>query len=330
MATKRDIAELAGVSPATVSNFYNGKKKMAVETQRRIIEAAQSLDFPLPSEKKENSSSRITFLVTDDILNPHYGNILQGMNSIASSHGIPVSMIQLWDNVDAFCSMLIRNKVYAVYFATFTNRLSKQHIEHLRNNGIIVRFSWDNFSIDFDMLLDQAIKYLYDLGHRKIAYLSGLAITDEKNTRYQAYLKAMEANNLPVDTNLVVDGIYPYFTDAKSGYWATKTFLEKKIDFTAIIALNDILAIGAMNALKENNLSIPEDISVIGCDDIMLAEFMNPPLTTLRFSAKDIGIRTMYSIIQQEKRQANNAPVVLQTELIIRKSSGKAPANESL
>lgn len=328
MANKRDIAQMAGVSPATVSNYYNGKGKMSYETEQRIIEAANVLNIPLPSKKQNKVCSKITFLIVDDLLNPHYGNILQGMNSIASNHDIPVSMIQLWDNVDAFCSMLIASEVYAVYFATFTNRIKAHHIELLRSNGIYVYFSWDNFTIDFDALMDQAIKYLIDLGHRRIAYLSGLSINDVNNTRYHSYLRALEANNLPFDKELIIDGIYPYFTDAKSGYWATKTFLEKKMDFTAIIALNDILAIGAMNALKESNLSIPQDVSIIGCDDIMLAEFMNPPLTTLRFSAKDIGIRTMYSIIQQEKHQTNNEPVVLQTELIIRKSSGKAPENQ--
>ncbi len=328
MANKRDIAQMAGVSPATVSNYYNGKGKMSYETEQRIIEAANALNIPLPNKKQNKACSKITFLIVDDLLNPHYGNILQGMNSIASNHDIPVSMIQLWDNVDAFCSMLIASEVYAVYFATFTNRIKAHHIELLRSNGIYVYFSWDNFTIDFDALMDQAIKYLIDLGHRRIAYLSGLSINDVNNTRYHSYLRALEANNLPFDKELIIDGIYPYFTDAKSGYWATKTFLEKKMDFTAIIALNDILAIGAMNALKESNLSIPQDVSVIGCDDIMLAEFMNPPLTTLRFSAKDIGIRTMYSIIQQEKHQTNNEPVVLQTELIIRKSSGKAPENQ--
>lgn len=328
MPTKRDVAKLAGVSPATVSNFYKGKEKMALDTKRRIIEAANTLNYPLPKDDISRGKTKNTFLVVDDLLNPHYGNILQGMNSVASNHNIAVSMIQLWDNVDAFCSMLIASEVYAVYFATFTHLITKAHIEMLRSNGIYVFFSWDNFTIDFDSLMDQAIKYLIDLGHTRIAYLSGLSINDSLNVRYQSFLKALNSNNLHFDEQLIIDGIYPFFTDAKSGYWATKTFLEKKTTFTAIITLNDLLAAGAMNALKESGLSIPEDVSVIGCDDIMLSEFMNPPLTTLRFSAKDIGIRTMYSIIQQETPQAFTAPVVLQTELIIRKSSGKAPLNE--
>lgn len=328
MPTKRDVAKLAGVSPATVSNFYKGKEKMASDTKQRIIEAANALNYPLPKVDTIKAKTKNTLLVVDDLLNPHYGNILQGMNSVASNNNIAVSMIQLWDNVDAFCSMLISSEIYAVYFATFTHLITKTHIDMLRSNGIYVFFSWDNFTIDFDSLMDQALKYLIDLGHTRIAYLSGLSINDPLNIRYQSFLKALASNNLPFNEELIVDGIYPFFTDAKSGYWATKTFLEKNTGFTAIIALNDLLAAGAMNALKESGLSIPEDVSVIGCDDIMLSEFMNPPLTTLRFSAKDIGIRTMYSIIQQETPQVSTTPVVLQTELIIRKSSGKAPEND--
>ena len=104
-----------------------------------------------------------------------------------------------------------------------------------------------------------------------------------------------------------------------------RSFLEKKPKFTAVITLNDLLAIGASEALSESGLSIPKDVSVIGCDDIMISEYVSPPLTTLRFSSSDIGKRIMYSIIQQNTSDASIVPVPLQTELVIRKSTGKAP-----
>ena len=325
MATKKDIAQIAGVSPATVSNFYNDKGKTTADTRQRIIAAAKSLNYPLPNTIKAKNNSKITFLIVDDLLNPHYGNILNGMNSVAVNYHIPVSMIQLWHNADAFCQMLIENGVYAVFFATYSDRICERHIELLRSNGIYVYFPADNFMIEFNTLMEKAIKYLVDLGHKDIAYLSGLSIDDPNNNRYQFYLDAMKSNGLVPDRDLAIDGIYPYFSDIKSGYWATKSFIEKKKHFTALVAMNDLLAIGAINALSENGFSIPRDVSVIGCDDIVLSEYTNPPLTTLRYSAKDIGIRAMYSIIQQEKDLTNCSPVVLQTELIIRKSSGKAP-----
>lgn len=326
MATKQDVAQLAGVSPATVSNFYNGKKKMSADTQIRIIEAARSLNFSLPeTHKTQKKKTKATYLVVEDIFNPHHGAILQGMNSVAFNYGIPVSMIQLWDNVDAFCSMLIANDVYAVFFTTMTRRLTDNHIEFLRSNDILVYHSNNDYSIDNDLLIEQAVRHLKDLGHKRIAYLSGLSINNPANARYRSFLRAMEVNHIPAAPELIIDGVLPYHCDAKSGYWAMNSFLKKHTDFTAVIAHNDLLAFGAINALQENGLSIPGDVSVIGCDDIVLAEFSNPPLTTLRYSAADIGRLSMYSIINCDQPYENRTPVVLQSELIVRKSSGKAP-----
>ncbi len=101
-----------------------------------------------------------------------------------------------------------------------------------------------------------------------------------------------------------------------------KSTLASGRNFTALIALNDLLAIGAMSAMYEKGLKIPEDVSVIGCDDIMLSEYLSPPLTTFRIPANDIGSRIMYAIIQKSKNEPVY-PVNLQTELIIRKSTGR-------
>ncbi len=324
MATKAKIAELAGVSPATVSNFYNGKDKMAEETKRKILEAARKLGYPEPEPRCINNAKKTTLLVADDLQNPHYGSILNGMTKVAVQNSICVSMCKLWDDVDKFCEMIISEGFYAVYFVSASKSVTQRHIDYLSDNGVRVFFSWNNFNIDFDMLLDKAIKYFIDLGHSRIAYLSGLSIDDDQNVRYKSYLKALEANNLPVDPELIIDGIYPYNTDSKSGYWATVSFLKKNVDFTAIIALNDLLAIGSMNALAENGLNVPADVSVLGCDDIVMSEYVNPPLSTMRYSTSDIGSRTMYSIIHPEENYGS-VPVTLQTELVIRKSTGKAP-----
>ena len=103
-----------------------------------------------------------------------------------------------------------------------------------------------------------------------------------------------------------------------------KNFLKTDPDFTALITINDLMAIGAINAMAESSLSVPDDVSVIGCDDIILSEFLSPSLTTLNFSAKDIGVRTMYAILQR-RRDCVLEPIELHTNMIIRKSTGKAP-----
>ncbi len=329
MVTKKDIAKIAGVSPATVSNFFNGKKKMSTDTQNKILQAASELNYT-PDKKSLSAfaSRKNIFLVVDDIFNPHYAHILNGMQQAASQHSLFVSMLPIWNNIDEFCNSVIDANPIAIYFAFNRSVLSEFQINLLQSHNIMLFFSWENFEIDFDELTSKAVKYLLDLGHTRIAYLSGLSINSPDNIRYLSYQNALRANNLEFDYDLVIDGVYPYETTAKYGYWSVTSFLKKKVDFTAIIALNDLLAIGAINALTENGLSIPQDVSVIGCDNIMISENSNPPLTTLKISATDMGSQIMFAIIRKlNQPDLEILPIKLQTELIIRKTTGGAKQN---
>lgn len=322
MATKADIAKLAQVSPATVSNFFTHAKRVSPDVQKRIREAAEALHYPLPEIPAEETAPLQVVLVVDDLLNPHYGSILKGMSSTEGINA-SVSMMLIWDDVEAFCRMLVRQKVFAVYFATYNHKISEQSIAYLQSHGVEVFFSWNNFIIDIDSLMLKTVQYLVDLGHTKIAYLSGLPLSDPMNERYTAFIKALETCRIPVRRDLILDGVYPYYTDAKSGYWVMKSYLNSgPVEATAVIALNDPLATGAIRAIYERGLKVPDDISVIGCDDTVLAEYSNPPLTTMHLSADDIGSRTMYAILQRSRGEEIH-PVTLQTSLIIRQSTGK-------
>lgn len=321
MASKSEIAKLACVSNATVSNFFSGKGKMSNETRERIIDAAVQLGYPIPNlDEPIRQLNGATLLVVDDITNPHFGNVLKGMNKIAMPKMLSVSMMQMWEDVDDFCRMIIKSGYSAVFFCVST-RLPDSNLELLKQNGIKTAFSWENCVIDFDNLLLQAISYLKDLGHKRIAYLSGLSIADEENIRYTSYVNALQKNGLPFDEKLVIDGMFPFNTDAKSGYWEMKSFLELNVDFTAVITLNDLMAIGCIKALSESGLSVPKDVSVMGCDDIVISEYLNPSLTTLSFSAADMGAMTMYSMLASEESKENRQ-VTLQTRLVVRKSTG--------
>ncbi|MBR4073077.1 MAG: LacI family DNA-binding transcriptional regulator [Clostridia bacterium] len=325
MATKADIAKLAGVSPATVSNCYTGNKTISPDVNQRIIEAAKALGYPLPNQLRgSRTESMHIFFIVDDVYNPHYGDIITGMNSVAVPAGICVSMMEIWNDIPAFCKMLVKQQASAVYFATYHHNIPKEQIAFLNANGIETFFEWDSFFIDFQQLMTKAITYLKELGHTKIAYMSGLSLGDPNNLRYKIFAQVSEELGLLRENIMIIDGIFPYKTDAKSGYWCMKNFLKTDPDFTALITINDLMAIGAINAMAESSLSVPDDVSVIGCDDIILSEFLSPSLTTLNFSAKDIGVRTMYAILQR-RRDCVLEPIELHTNMIIRKSTGKAP-----
>lgn len=154
MATKAELAKLAGVSPATISNFYNGKSKLSQETKDRIIQAARELNYPLPHLIHQNSKSKTVLVVVEDILNPHYTNILEGMHKIAADYSVLVSMCCLWADLDKFVEMIVNSNISAVYFTIPPEQLLPKHIELLNANGVKVIFSEHNFLIDFDLLLD--------------------------------------------------------------------------------------------------------------------------------------------------------------------------------
>lgn len=322
MANRKDIALKANVSTATVTNVLNNSKYVSPETRRRVMDAARELQYPIEKMRQTvMSKTQEIALVVNDTSNPHYSQIMDGMNEIAVQHNYAVSMMKLWSKADDFCDMLIDRHINGAFFSINHGELEQRHIDKLNAAGVHVANA--KCIIDYNGMMDKVIQYLADLGHRRIAYLSGLSIQDPYNTRYTAYLEAVRKAGLPQDASLTIDGVFPYDTTIRSGYWAMRSKLDAPLDFTAVIALNDLLALGAIKAITEKGLRIPEDISVIGCDDIMFSEFCNPPLTTLRIPAKVFGRQAMYDIIQSQLGEVP-PPVHLAVELIIRKSSGRA------
>lgn len=324
MANRGDIARLAGVSTATVTNVLNNSKPVSRESRRRVLEAAKELQYPVaPSRTRTSSLYRDIVFVVEDALNPHQGDIFAGMNEIAREIHAVVSLLCPSVEPDEFCRMLISRGTDAVFFSTSTYGMQARHYELLQENRIIAAHSWDDFLLDFDGAMSKALMYLKDMGHRRVMYLSGLPLQGDNNIRFQAFLRAVRACGLEEDPRLWAEGIYPYETSAINGYWVMKNQLENHVHATAVLALNDLMAMGAMRAIKEHGLRIPDDISVIGCDDIPVAECTSPALTTLRIPARQIGRRIMMNILQRMQGKTVK-PLHMPVELINRKSTSRA------
>lgn len=318
MPNRADVAKLAGVSTATVSNVFNENKYVSPELRERVLFAAKQLSY-FPVTREKNELKKIA-LVVDDVSNPHYGAIFRGMEEVASKNGVTVSMMIPWEGIDHFCKMLIENKMDGAFFTMYNQQLDEKRLAMYERAGLKIIYSWNNLDMNFDAAYMKAVQYLRDLGHRRIAYLSGLSVSDPTNARYIAFKRAMEANGLPLYPELCMDGTYPYETTTQSGYRTMKGKLETGVDFTAVVCLNDLMAIGAMYAICEKGLRIPEDISVIGGDDIPMAEFLNPPLTTIRIPAAEIGRRAMYGFIQKMRGETPQS-VSIQMQLIVRQTT---------
>ena len=320
--TRKNVAELAGVSEATVSHVINNTKYVSAELAQRVRKAVIELDYR-PNEVARSLMTKTTrhvAIVVSDIRNPYYAEITEGMQEVAANEGYLVSLIRYGDNsTDEDLFDLASRHIDGVFLAT--TRLNTVDVaKKLMQQGIaVVR----DIIVDYGGAIDTMIKYLSQLGHRRIGFLNGLSLSNESDKRYSGYTSALVKYGIPINPKLVVDGTTPFHTTINSGYDAMNRLLTAKTDVTAVFAINDLMAIGAMRAIRDAGLKVPDDISVVGCDDIFLADSVEPPLSTLRTSKLDMGRGAMYQLIHQI-REKKHERVVIKAEFIIRGSTGIA------
>ena len=181
--------------------------------------------------------------------------------------------------------------------------------------------------MDHDLAARLALQHLKSLGHKRIAFIKGQAYSSDTNQRWQAIVDVAKILEVAVDPNLVVQLESP---DAGPGpgYEATRELLKKKRDFSAIFAFNDVSAIGAIMALREEGLRVPKDVSVQGFDDVLLASTNNPPLTTIHQPLRAMGqaaAATLLGLIRDEGSRPQPSIITVYPKLVVRKSTGHAP-----
>ncbi len=320
--TRKDVAKRAGVSEATVSHVVNNSKYVSEELALRVRKAIAELDYRpnIIARSLMTKTTKHVAIVVSDIKNPYYAEITEGMQEVAASKGYLVSLLRYGDNnKDAELVDLAYRHIDGVFLATTrinTFDVAKKFIEQ----GIAVVL---DIAVDYSGAIDTMIKYLTELGHRRIAFLSGLSLSGPEDPRYLEFVKGLKKWSVLPDPKLIIDGVVPYYTTINSGYEAMNRLLKAHTDVTAVFALNDLMAIGAMRAVRDAGLKVPGDISVVGCDDIFLADSVDPALTTLRVPKLDMGRNAMYQLIHQIKEKKHES-VVVKAEFIIRNSTGIA------
>ena len=316
MASRKDVALRAGVSQATVTNVFNRCKFVSPEIRSRVLQAAAEIGY-------DDVSAQEFVLLVKDADNPYNGMILSGMKEAAAKYGATVSLVLVDNDADKVISDLAKRKVAGVFSAIAEETIDLKLRDTLSNSGISVSFSWEDFYIEFQEAIDQLIAYLFSMGHSRIAYLSGIPMRKESNIRFASFCNAIERLGGTIHYELLIDGTFPYTTDVISGYQAAKKLLATGAKFTAVYAVNDLMALGASRAFREAGLSIPEDISVVGCDNIRFGEFATPPLTTLDVSAVEMGRQIIYMLLQKNNG-TDTQKIHIVPQLVVRKSTGVA------
>ncbi|MBX6359027.1 LacI family DNA-binding transcriptional regulator [Pseudacidobacterium ailaaui] len=331
----KEVARLAKVSTATVSRTINGSNKVTPETAARVRKAIEALRYYPNTNARALGSGRSSLygLIISDITNPFFPELVKSFEDIAVQHGQEVLVANTdYDphRTEICVGRMLQRKVDGV--AIMTSEMDKHLIEEFSHRNIPLAFldtasaqkGISNIRVNYAAGIDAAVEYLIGLGHTAIAFIAGPPSLSSARIRKRAFLNILRRKGISMDARYIEQGNHR--TDG--GHEAMRRLLNLGARPTAVIASNDLTAIGAMGAIFEHGLRIPQDISLIGFDDIELCSFTQPALTTVRLSRQEIArlaFRALFNTYQTENWEG--AEYVVQPVLVVRKSAGPVPAN---
>lgn len=322
-----DVAKQAGVSKSTVSRVLNLSSSVDPYTRRRVLQAARELNYYPNASARRLARGRSEFfgLLISDIENPVFPEMIKSFENAAASKGY--DLLLCTTNYDAHrmqtaVRRMIENEVRGV--AIMTSSASEEVAQQLALRQIatvvidleVSQRYIGSVTIDYNSGVSQAIEHLAQLGHEKIAFIAG---PDERRSarRYrETVLRILSEQGMRleriVDSDQTLEG----------GRSAVRKISQDSQSPTALICINDLTAIGAVTALQEAGIGVPRHVSVLGCEDIYMARFVNPPLTTVRLDRTNLG-EMAFDVLEKMSlgEQRSGVRSILQTQLIVRGST---------
>ena len=325
--TIRRVAELAGVSTATVSRALAQPDKVARSTREKVLEAVRATGF-VPNRQavdfRRRSTGNVVLLVRD-ITNPFYLEIYRGIEERAFASGYRVLMgdAQYDDaRVMRYIEMGLNRQADGVILMTgwLPERVTEPSLpKTVIALEVIEGSNLPSVSIDNRAAANLATRHLIELGHRQIAHISGPTRLVMSSERHAGYLDALHGAGIEVDHKLTQVGDFHF----SSGQQAIEALLAQKAGFTAVFSSNDEMAIGAINALRSEGLRVPQDVSVVGFDDMDYALSSDPPLTSIRQPRREIGRQAMQMLIDLlAGHNLDQRNVKAEVDLMVRQSTG--------
>lgn len=329
MVTIQEVAKEARVSVATVSRYLNNPEIVATKTRARVEASIKKLNYE-PSMLGRNLrklESKLLIVLIPGISNPFYTEIIDGIEDTAIEQGYNILLCQTDSDPkreDEYFN-LIKNQL-AAGIITMDPTVNREKILDISNRFPLIQCSeYDEaglisyVSIDNKEAAYQGVKYLIEQGHQKI----GLINSDEKflyaRERKAGYLKAMSESNLPIDTQWLYTAENLEFD---SGRYAMRAMLELNEMPSAIFVVADILAIGLMNEAQKMGINIPDDLSVLGFDNVSFSKMFNPRLSTIGQPMYEMGVKAASMLIDKIQGKAIES-TILNHELVVRESTRK-------
>lgn len=328
--TMREVAQRAGVSPATVSRVLNKTHYIAEETERRVLDVVGQMKYfkNVHARRLATGQSDLFGLVISEIANPYFPELIRGFQSIAWDRGFDVLLCNTQYDIprtQAIMQKLRESDVRGVAIAT--SSIERAMISELTDAGIGVVFCNLNpperfvstISIDYQRGVSEAIEHVVGLGHRRAAIIAGPEANRTAVMIKRALVKGLQKHGLIL--SCLVNSSY----GVDAGASAVRAVLSSQERPTVIFCGSDLIAMGAMSALERFRVEIPDDISVIGIDDIPFAFLARPPLTTIRVPRERVGVVAFEALEKMlKKKRHQGADHYVETELVVRSSTGPA------
>lgn len=327
----RTVAALAKVSIATVSRTINGSPAVSDRLSKRVWQAIEQLNyFPNTHARSLVSGrSRLFGIIVENITNPFFPELIQSFEEIAVAHGYEI-LVSSSNSDPAVLTTCVRRmlerKVEGVAVMTFGEE--EPVLDQLANHDIplvLAEFRLadpksSTIALDYSTGMRAAVDHLAGLGHRKIGYLAGPRQLHSAVTRQNDFRSAMKAANLPLPTEWVIECDHT-LRGGVAGFDRLRALKERP---TSVICSNDMTAIGVLRAAYMAGIRVPQDLSVIGLDDIDFDEFTLPPLTTIRLSRTDLA-RAAFEALKAQSEAVPGAAVqrefLVSTSLVVRGST---------
>jgi LacI family transcriptional regulator len=332
----RTVAAMAKVSIATVSRTINGSSAVSDRLSKRVWQAVEQLNyFPNTHARTLVSGrSRLFGIIVENITNPFFPELIQSFEEVAVAHGYEI-LVSSSNSDPAILTNCVRRmlerKVEGVAVLTFGEE--EPVLDQLANRNVpmvLAEFRLEDpkastILLDYTTGICAAVNHLVELGHSKIAFLAGPHKLHSAITRENDFRTAMAATGLPIQTKWIIECDHT-LKGGVAGYGKLQALGVRP---TAILCSNDMTAIGVLRAAYNEGLRVPDDLSVIGLDDIDFAEFTLPPLTTIRLSRADLA-HAAFEALRQQAEEPNNPKIqrefMVSTSLVVRGSTAPPPA----
>ena len=338
--TQIDVARLARVSRATVSYVLNGvpdgRVHLSDETRQRVLDAIEELGYEPDARAQalRSGSTKTIALIIPDLRNPHFCEYATGIEEAARASGyhLLLSSTSMNDEyaVEIFKDLARRRFDGLIIASSFIleSKEAQATLEQVRKRGLPIvemdeNYGVDSVSADYRDATREVMSYLLSLGHRRIGLVYGVGNHELGEDRLQPYLDSLKAANIPIESNLIAE-CGPTIED---GYQASLKLLKLTPRPTTIISINDLLAMGAFRAAADLGLRVPDHLSLVGFDDIPMANYLVPRLTTVTKDALTAGIKAFEALLARIQNPGlHRQQIRIPAKLIIRESTGRAPS----